>query len=315
MKTKTIQKVLHAKFHAFADSITDPVVKETVKQNGIITGGSIVSLLLNENVNDYDLYFRTHDAALAVATYYCRKFGESELGKGYEIEAKTTNGRVTISVNKSKNVSVAGDVDAATLNVPEAEDDTDIIETIEQADALEAAKLEGGKAPAKADRYQPLFLSSNAITLSTKVQLIIRFYGEPDQIHENYDFVHCTSYWTSWDNRLTLRQAALESILAKELRYVGSRYPICSIIRTRKFLARGWTINAGQYVKMAWQVSELNLKDIEVLKDQLVGVDSAYFNQLIWALSEKQRKDLEADANASAVIDGGYLITLIDKIF
>jgi hypothetical protein len=56
-----------------------------------------------------------------------------------------------------------------------------------------------------------------------------------------------------------LRAEALESILTKELRYVGSRYPLCSVIRTRKFLARGWTINAGQYVKMCFQISQLDL--------------------------------------------------------
>ena len=52
---------------------------------------------------------------------------------------------------------------------------------------------------------------------------------EPDQLHENYDFVHCTNYWTSWNNELVLRKEALEALLARELRYVGSKYPLCSI--------------------------------------------------------------------------------------
>ena len=141
------------------------------------------------------------------------------------------------------------------------------------------------------------------------MQLIIRFYGEPDAIHENYDFVHCTNYWTSWNRQVVLRPDALEAILTKELRYVGSKYPICSAIRTRKFLSRGWTINAGQFVKMAWQIHELDLTNIDVLKDQLVGVDSAYFNNLIYELQQK------ADETQQKVIDGSYLMTLIDKIF
>ena len=48
-------------------------------------------------------------------------------------------------------------------------------------------------------------------------------------------------------------------LLARQLVYQGSKYPICSMIRTRKFLQRGWHINAGQYLKMAFQVSELDL--------------------------------------------------------
>lgn len=309
MKTKTINKVLSARFDAWLASITDVPTRELAKSNTIITGGCIVSLLLKENVNDFDLYFRTEETALAVAKYYCGVFKASKAGQGYEIDAVSKDGRVTISVHKSKNHSTAGDAD--TVNVPEADDGTDVIA---EADEIPANDLEA-KEKESTPRYHPLFLSSNAITLSTKVQCIIRFWGEPNAIHENYDFAHCTSYWSSWTRAVTLRPEALESILTKELRYVGSKYPICSIIRTRKFIARGWTINAGQYVKMCWQVSKLDLSDVEVLKDQLVGVDSAYFNQLIGDLMRKQKEQRETEPDASSAIDGGYLMTLIDKIF
>lgn len=309
MKTKTINKVLSARFDAWLASISDEATRRLAEKNTIITGGCIVSLLLKENVNDFDLYFRTEETALAVAKYYCGVFKASKAGEGYEITAESRNGRVTISIEKSKHNSTAGDPD--TVNLPEGDDGTDVIA---EADEVPATELEA-KSKDSTPRYHPLFLSSNAITLSTKVQCIIRFYGNPNEIHENYDFVHCTSYWTSWTRSVTLRPEALESILTKELRYVGSKYPLCSIIRTRKFIARGWTINAGQFVKMCWQVSKLDLSNIEVLKDQLVGVDSAYFNQLIFELTKRQNQALEKDPSASRQIEGGYLITLIDKIF
>ena len=308
MKTKTINKILSSKFDNFLASIKDESVKSRVEKNTIITGGSIVSLLLNENVNDYDLYFRNEETALAVAKYYCEQFKAAKEGVGYTIEALSENGRVTIQVAKSKNHSVAGEPPVEReFVVPGREDGTEVNT---EADAIEEALTETAKLEA---RYQPLFLSSNAITLSTKVQLIIRFYGEPSEIHTNYDFVHCTSYWTSWDRVVVVNSAALEAIITKELRYIGSKYPICSVIRTRKFIGRGWTINAGQYVKMAWQISQLDLTNIEVLKDQLVGVDSAYFNQLISALKSEEHKAL--DANTPYSVDGGFLFDLIDKIF
>ena len=100
--------------------------------------------------------------------------------------------------------------------------------------------------------FTPIFLSSNAITLSDRIQIVIRFYGDPEEIHKNFDFVHCTNYWLSWNNSLETSDKALESLLAKELYYMGSKYPICSVIRTRKFLRKGWHINAGQYLKMAF---------------------------------------------------------------
>ena len=66
-------------------------------------------------------------------------------------------------------------------------------------------------------------------------------------------------------------------IINKELIYTGSKYPLCSIIRTRKFIERGYHINAGQYVKMAWQLNKLDLNNLDVFKDQLMGVDSFYW--------------------------------------
>ena len=73
----------------------------------------------------------------------------------------------------------------------------------------------------------------------------------------------------------------------------------------RKFVQRGWQINAGQILKMAMQISELNLKDLKVLEDQLTGVDTAYFVQLIERLKEKDPEK----------VDSAYLIEIVDRIF
>jgi hypothetical protein len=90
---------------------------------------------------------------------------------------------------------------------------------------------------------------------------------------------------------------------------MGSLYPLASIIRSRKFLKRGWNINAGQYLKMCFQVSELNLHDINVLAEQLVGVDQTYFRILVNALVEQKEK------NPDFTFDTAYVVSIIDKIF
>jgi hypothetical protein len=95
-------------------------------------------------------------------------------------------------------------------------------------------------------------------------------------------------------------------MLVRDLVYMGeSKYPLCSIIRTRKFLQRGWRINAGQFVKMAWDLNKLDLSDINVLEDQLVGVDVAYFEEVLSLLRERGGEQ----------IDGAYLMQVIDKVF
>ena len=85
----------------------------------------------------------------------------------------------------------------------------------------------------------------------------------------------------------------------------------------RKFISRGWTINAGQILKMAFQISELDLQDINVLEDQLVGVDSLYFSAAISQL-RKLAEEKRVNANGDPIefsYDSSYLATVIDKIF
>lgn len=285
MNSKNIKSVLRKKMDAWFDSIKDERVKSLAQKNSIVTGGSIVSLLLGEDVKDFDVYFKTREAAYAVAEYYVSQFLATHPTESAKVEVDATE-RVKIVI------SSAG----------VASEEVDVSNSFEE---VGDAVVEVPNRPA----YRPIYLSSNAITLSNKVQLVVRFWGDADSLHKNYDFVHCTNYWESDTGKLTLRPEALEAILTKELRYVGSRYPLCSVIRTRKFISRGWSINAGQYVKMLFQVSKLDLTDIKVLEDQLIGVNSAYFGMLIEALKSKEASE------PGFKLDQNYLVALIDKIF
>lgn len=294
MKAKTIKKRLRKEFDEFCESIDDSRVQSLVKKNSMITGGSIASLLLGEQVNDYDIYFTNKETALAVANYYVDRFERHgisvNVGPGEEFSKMHRphfeEDRVWIYIPSE---GVAGKpqpgIAGETLG-----DDAEAPEETESEDV---------------PKYSPVFLSQNAITLTGRIQLIVRFFGDPEEIHSNYDFAHCMNYWLSCSGKLVLKAKALESLLTKELMYIGSKYPVCSIIRTRKFVQRGFTINAGQYLKMILQCNELNLFDINVLEDQLIGVDSAYFMQIIQAIKDRNEEQMNS----------AYICSLIDKIF
>jgi hypothetical protein len=327
MNRKRIEKNLLAKHKEFIASITDEKVRRLVNENSIITGGAIVSMFQGEQVNDYDYYFTNKETCLEVAKYYAKDFAKRHPNKLTAL-VTDTNGRIAIKVQSAGVVS-EGDKEGTyryfeTLDQQKGTDyldaATEVLEDtkvktlattpdlmISEADDIGAKELD--QLDGSEDAYRPVFLSSNAITLSNDIQLVIRFYGEPEEIHENYDFVHCTNYWLSSDREVHVNADALECTLTKELKYNGSKYPLASIIRTRKFIQRGWKINAGQYFKMCFQVSKLDLESVEVLRDQLVGVDSAYFAEVISAI-DKKRTD-EPDWK----LDDSYLTTLIDKIF
>lgn len=306
MKAKTIKMVLRKKVNEWLSSIDDEALQTFLKDQIIVTGGAIASMLLREKVNDFDIYFRSHEAALRVAEHYVKEFKlmpppRFKGGVEIPIHVEDKDGRVKVVVQSA---GIASETDPDDYQYFEGLDDAQNIATAEYVEqAMGGAKREeedGEPIP-----YRPVFLSANAITLSDKVQVVFRFYGEPDEIHENYDFTHCTCYWSSWDNKLILRPDAMESLLARELRYVGSKYPLCSIIRTRKFIARNWTINAGQYLKMVMQLNALDLTDLAVLEDQLTGVDTAYFIEVINKLKAKD----------PTKVNQAYLMEIIDRIF
>ena len=58
MNKRVIKKILRQKYNKWLESIEDTKVRELAAYNGIITGGSIVSLLLGERIKDYDVYFK-----------------------------------------------------------------------------------------------------------------------------------------------------------------------------------------------------------------------------------------------------------------
>lgn len=316
MKTKTINEVICVKFDAWIKSIEDEKVRELVKANTVLTGGAIASMLLREPPNDFDFYLRDKETTAAVAHYYVTKFCEARDKRKKEKEEKMTDEEkaeqssgpdVTIKVEDKndrikivcKSAGIAAEEEPAKVyqyfesQPPEA--------AAEYVDNLMEIKSEAKKGPL----YRPIVLSSNAISLSGDIQIVIRFYGEPDKIHENYDYVHATNYWTSWERKVTLRAEALECLLTKELRYIGSKYPICSVIRARKFIQRQFTINAGQIMKIMFQVRDLDLNNYEVLEDQLTGMDCAYFAEVLSLMKDKD----------PARVDRAYMIELIDRIF
>lgn len=339
MNRKVIKSIVKSKLTKWIESIQDKEVQKLVKQNTILTGGSIANLLLNEEVKDFDVYFKDRKTVLAVANYYVNQFNDrnkdlkNRLGgsaKAYVLDGETmvkdgklidptllqefknqptltrmiagcTPDRVKIIVRSDGVVAEKGSEHI--LNKPFE----DVVDVLDSADQVKDP-FTGTKDDAKPS-YRPVFLSTNAITLSDKVQVVVRFYGEPEEIHKNYDFVHCTNYYDYGKEELVLKPEALECLLAKELKYQGSKYPLCSIIRTRKFIKRGFNINAGQYLKMCFQLSQLDLTDIDTLEDQLVGVDSAYFMLLIDALRTKQ----DSDPNFS--VEESYVASIIDRIF
>lgn len=291
-KRKTIEQTIRDKIKGWLASIEDVELRDAIKKHYIVTGGAITSMLLGDLPNDYDVYLDDADVAARLASYYISRLPEVDNDKTNTpiVEVPPERNRVTIKVQSA---GIAGeDVDQKKYDYFESYPDP----------GTRMAQYLDGAAQQNTGRYKALAITTNAITLSDQIQIVLRFIGPASEIHKNYDFVHTTNYYTE-EEGVVLNQPALESILARELKYVGSLYPICSMFRIKKFIKRGWTITAGEMLKISWDISKLNLNDRTVLQDQLTGVDAAYFNQLIGLLKDGEE------------IDRTYLFELVNRVF
>jgi len=292
MQIKTIERNIFEKLTEWVGSITDENFRKSLKSNILVSGGSITSMLLNEPINDYDIYIKDRNVLVELVKYYIKPFGSDveilygELKKDYlrDFKEEGVDEDFVFAYKISVNNLKENQVKLWMLN--------------------KTGGLKVNNEVKEGMKYVPKFFSPNAISLSDQIQIVIRFHGDNEAIHKTFDFIHATNYFTFEDGLVT-NKAALESILTKQLKYQGSQYPLTSVIRMKKFLKRNWNINAGEILKMLFQVSELNLKDPYVLEEQLIGVDIAYFGKIISILRGVEQNKLTS----------AYLNTIIDRVF
>lgn len=299
MQLKTIAKTIDTKINEWISSISDEQLKKDLKKNVLVSGGSICSMLLNEPVNDFDVYIKDLDVLIRLTEYYVKPIGgggsqdkicimhpknTSVLSKPYgnEESLQDIENQYTIALRnlKPNQVKLYFNDDKGGMRVNEGKTDEEYL------------------------KYIPVFFSPNAISVSNKIQIVIRFHGDAEIIHKTFDFIHATNYWTHEEGLVT-NKPALESILEKQLKYQGSLYPVTSVIRMKKFIKRGWNINAGEIFKIVFNCSDFDLKNPDVLEDQLIGVDVAYFGKLIEVLRGVKSECFTYD----------YISKIIDKIF
>lgn len=284
-KCKTIVENIENKIEDWVKTLPEEI-RDDVKRDCFVSGGAIASMLQGNLPNDYDIYFKTLQTAQKVVNYYVSKLNPTNLVE--YIDTEIVGDRLRIKIKSA--------------GVASGDDNLGEYRYFESLSPEEMQKYFKTWKTKKENKYDVLLITSNAISLSDDVQIITRFVGLPEEVHKNFDFVHCTN-WYDFENKVQLNQPALESILSKELKYVGSRYPVCSVFRIKKFIERGWTITAGEMFKICYDISQLDLDDFETLQDQLVGVDAAYFTQCLHLLKEKNE------------IDRTYLFEIINRVF
>lgn len=299
MQFKTIKKVISSKMEEWLETITDESLRKDVKANLLVSGGSICSLMLNEPVNDYDIYLQDKNVLMRLVEYYVTPY-KVEIWDGDKKDDIITNYRRNFTEEQfNEHYSM---VSCSLRNLQPKQIKLFIVDGGMKIDNAIENTVEG-----VVKKYRVAYLSPNAISLTDDIQIVIRFHGTPTEIHKTFDFIHATNYFTFKDGIVTSIKA-LQSVISKQLYYQGSLYPLTSVIRAKKFIKRNWNITAGEYLKMIFQCSLLDFTNLDVLEEQLIGIDVAYFSTLIDALRKAQ------EGNGEFKLSAEYLNELIDRI-
>lgn len=278
MNKQYIERYLKEKVEDFTKELgitTD--MQRKVKNNVVVAGGSIRSLLSGEEPNDIDIYFKDQKLLFEVVRQVIDdNYVEASVLLGNPNE---DDGSYDVDDGWINNGSNGVYVWLQSMGVWEPDDEPD------------------------PEKQEVAFITGNAITFSNGFQLVTRFTGSEEEILSTFDFAHTTNYY-SIQKGLVLNDEALVAILNKQLVYVGSKYPLASLMRIKKFEKIGYSIPTSELLKIAFNLNDFDLTDEAVLADQLTGVDVSYTGELV-----REVKSYGKD------IDTGYLMKLASEIY
>lgn len=271
-KSKEIERHFKEKINDWLFTLTGtsllPSKVDSIRNSLYVSGGSIVSLLLGEEINDYDIFLDDVDLMHDLVSYYLGRYTEG-----------TNLKKDTFSIHKEYLTNLAqynlGNPGTIEIKVKNNEQ-----KNINHNNGkFYGKKITDNWVKPTMGVYSPIVITSRAITLSDGIQLCFRLCGKPRLIHKFFDFDHCMNHW-NYKEGLVLKQEALASIVSKELKYNSTQFPINTLFRLQKFMSRGWTFPRSEAVKLAYNLSQLNLSDMDAFKHELNGYADNFLENL-----------------------------------
>ncbi len=168
------------------------------------------------------------------------------------------------------------------------------LEDLSTVEALKADLIDHG--------YKEACKTDNAITLVRKgkmrtyeIQIITRFHGDPQTILDTFDFTIVQGLYQFSTGKFVFAENFLKHIAQRKLVYSGkSKYPICALYRTKKYQERGYKFPGTTMVQIALAIHALEIRNYADMKEQLMGIDTAFLKVLNDKLDAKSSMKFEA---------------------
>lgn len=123
--------------------------------------------------------------------------------------------------------------------------------------------------------------TENAITVrlpgvEAVVQIVTRFYGNPDRVFSSFDFEHCKTFYIP---HAKLANYDLDLIVNKKLVYTGEKdqFPLNTLKRFGKYCSRGYTPDNESVINLVRACGQIDIDDPEVARVQKVGFYGSSF--------------------------------------
>lgn len=263
MKHDSISRYLQKQITSFTGKFKRDLANDFVR-DAYITGGAIASLKQNTNqpadivINDFDIYLKNKTTLIKIVKYFLNKY--HRFG-GRRIKCITKIAliyRDVVGNEYSEDQYIADNNQSIFLSLSIPDEYKQMQQHHEQRKWL-------------INKDSISYLTHHSISIG-KIQVILRFTGEPHDVHRYFDFEHTKGVFDFHSGKLSIPPTVEIAMLEKELIYTGSLYPIKSVLRVKKFLQRGYTIKSVYILKMIFQLYRMNLTNKKVLEDQLMGV-------------------------------------------
>jgi hypothetical protein len=137
------------------------------------------------------------------------------------------------------------------------------------------------------------YSTDNAVSYRVKgkkVQLIKKqgFVGPPVLVVPHFDFTVSMCAYMPDTRQFYYDDKFMEHLAARTLVYnPDSKNPLSTMVRVKKFLARGYSVSGVELVKLGLAVNNLSIVTYKDLKEQLEGIDTVLLKELTDALLVK----------------------------
>lgn len=118
------------------------------------------------------------------------------------------------------------------------------------------------------------------------IQIIKKEVGEPEDMVDRFDFTVCQAIYDFKENKMIMVNRFLRDLAKKELIFTGSKYPLASLYRVKKYMEKGFHISGIELIKLALTVQNIDIDNEAELGEHIAGFDIMILRDLLNELEE-----------------------------